>query len=203
MNFTQMRANITARLSIFTTFLGRILSMAKPSMPKFMRNFTRFLTRTTSRSLERVKRFIAWFPVIWDDNDFDYASVLYVMRFKLDRLADHLVEHDLIVNNKKYASQIKEVTNLIGRQLDDVYTSLMNAECEEKFGKLRWYSEFFPDENRKCSRVLFMRDGQNWDNYAAVEKEERKIYKKWDRVKLREWQRIWKLLDKNMQRWWD
>lgn len=34
----------------------------------------------------RLKRFIAWFPILWDDEDWDAAYLYEIMRFKISRM---------------------------------------------------------------------------------------------------------------------
>ena len=78
------------------------------------------IARSIRHFFQNIRRTLAYLPIIWKDNDHDYASLLIVMEFKLNRLADHIEDHDIYTTAKRDADRIrKAVDHLRKGYLDD------------------------------------------------------------------------------------
>jgi len=56
-----------------------------------------------------LKRIIAWLPVLWRDEDWDYAYLIYIIRFKLNRMQQTLEQNNITTSCKQDARRIRTV----------------------------------------------------------------------------------------------
>lgn len=63
--------------------------------------------------IRKIKNIITWLPVLWEDENFDYAFLLRVIEFKCDKIADHIQKHHLITDADKVAEELRQVRQLI------------------------------------------------------------------------------------------
>jgi len=54
----------------------------------------------------------AWLPVIWKDRDWDYHFLLRLIEFKLEKMARHFLEHNLIMDAEKIAAEARRAAYL-------------------------------------------------------------------------------------------
>ncbi len=139
----------------------------------------------------RVKRFIAWFPVIWNDEDWDHAYLYEIMRFKIYRLQLDMQRNSRHTTVDHDIHQMKIVQELLKRHaLDDFYWE--NAEknkelctCKEEDHKNiinedgSWRNPFC-DWCRLVSRMR-LNDKKENEDFAL----------------------IWKIMEKHSRCWWN
>lgn len=104
-------------------------------------------------------------------------------------------------NSKRYAKQARKVAKLVKRILNDPYWEIADREATKRYGKLRHYSARL-DAKDSVGRLLFLRDKQDFKNYEQVEAYERKLDRNMNRLRERDWKRIWSSLEKNLRGWW-
>jgi len=68
-----------------------------------------------------VPNLIAWFKIAWKDRDWDYAPVLIMLRFKLQKMARHSDRTDIYIGQKREAKRMWTCVYLIDRILADEY----------------------------------------------------------------------------------
>jgi hypothetical protein len=84
---------------------------------------------------------IAWWPLIWNDRDWDHAYLLDILALKLRRMSDLQRDYGNGVNHMRYSRQLLVCSVLCKRIRDDNYYE----EAEKAFGKSRdknghhWY----------------------------------------------------------------
>jgi hypothetical protein len=64
---------------------------------------------------------IIWFPVIWNDRDFDHWYFFEIIRRKLERMIHHHEKYQVFVGVEKEIKYMKICKNLIKRIQDDDY----------------------------------------------------------------------------------
>lgn len=84
---------------------------------------------------------IRWFPIIWNDRDWDYQYLYKILYYKLKHMERYFDrENPFVANSDKYAKQIMISKNLTKRLVDNNY--LNNA--------LMWHERKFPDYLEKA-----------------------------------------------------
>lgn len=63
----------------------------------------------------RIKRFIAWFPIIWRDEEWDAAYLYEIMRFKISRMGKSMEKNAIHVGYEKRVREMKVAQELLSR----------------------------------------------------------------------------------------
>ncbi len=79
------------------------------------------------------KRLVLWAPVIWNDFNGDYSSMLRIWIFKMQQEREHIQEHQIIQDWEKVCASMKVCEDALTRILNDEYTDAEFAEHESKF----------------------------------------------------------------------
>jgi len=94
-----------------------------------------------------IKNLWVWFPVIWEDRDWDYYYILQVLKFKLEKQAKHLIEYGRHENAGRDVELMMTCVRLINKiQNEDYYeeyydskpmTNEMMLECQAQHNKAK------------------------------------------------------------------
>ena len=143
------------------------------------------------RILRKIRNLIRWFPIIWNDNDWDSHYLLLLIYHKLRFMEQFFSSDDThLLHADKTAEQIKTTKLVLKRILDDNYwpfdklfekygdfeirdSKFEIVGVETKDEKLQYRKEF-----SKCSEAERLLEQQDW-NY------------------------FFKLLKNHMKTWWD
>lgn len=124
-----------------------------------------------------IKRLFIWLPILWKQEDWDYAYIYPLLKQKLQELKKCLQEDDLHVNSDKYAMQISICLNHMDRFLKpDDYVKLpqqdINFEKIENGGYVLKNSKevgraamklyYFEQENFNMFWKRFVQWHRNW-----------------------------------------
>ena len=160
----------------------------------------------------KVKNMIRWFPVIWKDEDWDSHFIFEIIKFKLKNQAKYIGDKDRHTRAKRDA----EIMNICVRLIDKVQTEYYNAEYldyeESKFN-------FIPIEGTTSSKleIEYISDNLNdyFNKYPLVYKEavSQHIHKNPDKHIIamymsrinhdRARKLLFKVMERNIERWWD
>jgi hypothetical protein len=66
-----------------------------------------------------VKNFWRYRKVIWNDRDWDYAFLLYLVEFKTKAMSDTIRKYGMSVSSEEIADELAEVSQLLGRLAND------------------------------------------------------------------------------------
>lgn len=156
-----------------------------------------------------VKRVYQLAPIIWNDRDFDWHYIMYYLKFKIQKTREHIDEHDILVNGKKYCQQMQKVEQLIDLAMDsDRYRDECEKPLKEKWGYSIAYlqDDVFNDEevtNRCSRRMIFQRENWTAKLDKQIHKEEVAALRKAYRLHEKDWNKLWQHLNKYMRHWWD
>jgi len=152
------------------------------------------------RAYRRIKRFIAWFPIIWDDEDWDYAYLYEIMRFKISRMRKEIDSNKRHIGYEKNVRYMKIAEELLHRMsFSDFYFDLeQKLEQQEKKDRCSCPEPDFKVVdigNNMLQRISLTCDFCNHN------------FKRWldrDRKKQKEDRKyLFELLDKRSNKWWD
>lgn len=74
-----------------------------------------------SRVWRKLRNVARWIPVLWRDVDWDYSSLLEVVRFKIMNMRKHHREHRNHADWEEVAGQMTAAEGCLGRLLADDY----------------------------------------------------------------------------------
>tara|TARA_R110000772_G_scaffold45089_2_gene103443 strand:+ start:261 stop:755 length:495 start_codon:yes stop_codon:yes gene_type:complete len=154
----------------------------------------------------KIKNLFKWLPIIWEQYDFDYNYSLEVFKFQLKKQAEFLESDKAYTQCAKInAGKIRTVLKLMDRVYDDYYGGEYQDKLELIYGKgcfntsfttLKWDKEL-SDLSYDIELKLKGKDLEAWHR-------DRKKYFKESIEKQKKAHRIlWKLVEHNIQGWWD
>lgn len=123
-----------------------------------------------------IKRLFRWIPVLWKQEDWDYAYIYPLLEMKLQELRKCLREDDMHVNSDKYAMQISICLEYLDRYLhpdnyiefpqEEVrwemtkYGNILNSS--KKLGRAATKSYYFEQENFRMFWKRFVQWHRDW-----------------------------------------
>lgn len=97
---------------------------------------------------------IKWFPIVWNDRDYDWNPLVKVIAFKLDSMSEFHKRHGYNVDADKVAQQLKDLSNLANKIATEDY-SVEVSELDEFQSKI---SEFSSSEKGWSTDISTVND---------------------------------------------
>jgi hypothetical protein len=164
------------------------------------------------RVFRKVKNMFRWFPIIWKDEDWDSHYIFEILKFKLKNQSKYIGDRDFHTRAKRDA----EIMMLCVSLLDKVQTEYYNTEYldyeESKFN-------FIPIEGTDTSEIKINHISDNlndyFNKYPLIYKEvvSQHIHSNPDKHRIamymsrmnhdRARKLLFKLMERNIERWWD
>jgi hypothetical protein len=163
----------------------------------------------------RIKQFfrnihnlIRWFPIIWEDRDWDHHFIFEILKFKLKNQAEYISKRGNHLSAKRDAEIMMTCIRLIEKIQDEYYTS-------EYFEYYKSYLEFKKLENSELFEITETVTSEALEDYF---KKYPLIYRLVPDLKApksriafqmakinqeRAHKLLFKILEENIQRWWD
>jgi hypothetical protein len=163
----------------------------------------------------RVKQFfrnihnlIRWFPIIWKDRDWDHHFIFEILKFKLKNQAEYISKRGNHLSAKRDAEIMMTCIRLIEKIQDEYYAS-------EYFEYYKSYLEFKKLENSELFEITETVTSEALEDYF---KKYPLIYRLVPDLKApksriafqmakinqeRAHKLLFKILEENIQRWWD
>jgi hypothetical protein len=92
---------------------------------------------------------------------------------------------------------------LIDKALDDFYYwDECEKKVEAKWGKSIHYREEEPTRHKNLISTHHRREMETYKNYKEVRRDERAFMNKAHRLHKRDWNALWKHLNKHLREWW-
>jgi len=152
----------------------------------------------------KIKNLIIWFPIIWNDKNWDYAYLLQILEFKLTLMRNTLKDNDITTSANRQVKQIDYALYLLKEK--------NYIEKEEKLWESKWgEKEYFPEEFKGTHENKFVSYTRMWttdkikteEEYIQAYKEQMEIYDLEYKRKEKEWDRLFRHLKLYMRGWWD
>jgi len=158
----------------------------------------------------RIKRFIAWFPIIWRDEDWDSAYLFEIMRFKISRIRKEIDTNKRHVGYQKHVRQMKVVEELLSRiaynrVYSDFYWDLSQRLRDlEKQGKCACPEKtycFKPSTYDQAGKLLTSELVDLSCDYCKAAR--RRWFKEEDAKQNADFEYLFRHLQKHVKGWWD
>ena len=152
----------------------------------------------------KIKNLIIWFPIIWNDKNWDYAYLLQILEFKLTLMRNTLKDNDITTSANR---QVKQIDYALYLLKEKNYIEKEEEVWESKWGK----KEYFPEEFKVTHENNFTSYTRMWttdkikteEEYIQAYKEQMEIYDLEYKRKEKEWDRLFRHLKLYMRGWWD
>lgn len=162
-----------------------------------MKDFFYYLTKPIRIFFNSIGRLFIWFPVIWNDRDWDFGYFYDILKKKLELMSKYEKKYAIAEKADETAKQIDEAICLINKLEDDYFEEALEP-----------FYEVYPDFNLE---IEFLDDEINSNfktiNFKYDSDEQRKLYHKciMNLPKLRNTgkKKLFNLIRDNIDGWWD
>ena len=167
------------------------------------------------RFFNKIKNVIRWLPTIWKDQDWDTFYIFEILRVKLKHQAKYIGDRNFFEGADREAEKMRLCVRLIERIQDEYYSSephlyhktnfhfdesedgtdTYSLRIEELSEDFNSYFAKYPLEYKRvinADKCPFNRDNKDGIAFAMGHN----IQNKCQRL-------LFKILDENIQRWWD
>ena len=134
-----------------------------------------------------LKRIKDWYPIIREDEDWDFDYLFDIIEFKLTKMMKYFSTHNIVVDEEKYAKQIQVALNILkaGYKTDivldtDLKTYVNTRNCKRFLPKSYLFDKFSNE------------GGKFWTMYGNATIREYKAKAL-----------FWKYLHHYIENWWD
>lgn len=158
---------------------------------------------------KRIYNLYRWFPIIWNDQDWDDHYIFEILKFKIKNQAEYIGYHDRHTTAKREAEIMMLCTRLIdkvqdeyyGREYQEYYKSDMRFIPSESHPgsyemEVEILEENFDDYFKKYPLIYRMVPDLNADKeriaFQIAKINEERAHKL-----------LFKLLEQNIRSWWD
>lgn len=125
-----------------------------------------------------IKNIIEYAPIIYQDRDWDYQYLLYLMKFKLKRIRKCIKDDNIIVDAQKVSEEIQIAI--------------------EKIDELEKSDELYEDASQ-----LLLQQIKNTNDKDLKEELIKQYYIGLYKFEEEQWSSLWTYIYYNMQKWWD
>ena len=153
--------------------------------------------------IRRVKRLFSYIPIIWKGYDFDYMYALELFLTQLDRTGNYIEKHGYREDSQWVADRIRLAIKLANLGFKEGYSEQVHEQYEKEYGPsyiVSTESEFGEDlfeitiwyKKAKTSKI-------NEEIHEALGDD--LLHAKYRELRAREL--FFKILEKDLQRFWD
>ena len=161
-----------------------------------------FIPNIPSYIIQGIKNLIYYFPIIWNDRDWDHYFFHKLLRHKLNSMEKYFRHADIIMDSKKYADKIKICVNLLDRILKDEYHDIVFKNHDKKWGKIDISFKSVKDKP-EYNELIITRKKVKPEDEEQERKEFNILVKKEHELELQDIEMLYKILNENILKWWD
>lgn len=151
-----------------------------------------------------IQNLIIWFPIIWQDRDWDQWFIYKTLQFKLKQTEKLQREYGNSIQSENIADKIKLCINLLDRLINDEYLEYCLKPHEKKWGRSKLIWTPLPDNEAMCTLTRIHTEKAITPEEIKLEDKERmKLYKHSDMLREQDLDMLFKFMRKNIEGWWD
>lgn len=183
-----------------------------------MRIFSRYFWNDIYRNIKNIpyniKTVLSIIPVVWNNFDWDYCFLLYLMLWKLKRMeaffSDPKMTH--IVDAPKVANQIKQCIDEIKMFMED--TGGWVPELQEEYNEFekiagKWMNNFenqipvWMPKPKHNEWIMWFEKATSFQHNDELKEKSRKLHKGNYELQQKAFKRAFARMGNHMQTWWD
>lgn len=158
--------------------------------------------RRVSKKIALERKLRDYKAILKDDEDWDWAFIIKLLRYKLERTRKCIDQNRLIVDHKKVAKQILTVEQLFERILENDYLEEIGKDFFKKNGRPKWiFEKAKPGQKLISSTSRFPRETPR--NSVRLHREYLSLVRRSYRMQCSDMNRALALMAKNIWNWWD
>ena len=158
-----------------------VISKTFRKITKRYRNVIDFLYGTKNQ----IQNIIAWFPVIWNDRQFDHYYFYLILRKKIELMRDFF--NSDFANTASAKDKSKKM---------NICVCLLNRLIEDNYDEIALLNKYY--EKYPSTPLLY-----NNNISKKQQKEFQSCYKKSSELQKQDVEYLFKILSKQIRTWWD
>ena len=154
------------------------------------------------RKIWQIKNLIKWFPVIWNQYDFDESYAIEVFIFQLNKIADFLdSDKACTVSAKANASCIRKTTKLLQDVMDEKFAMEYQNNFKECYGEVKF--KFESTDNPKLNQLKWKFPTIDGMTEEELDKIYTKMFHESQAKQEKAHNLAWRLVANHIRGWWD
>ena len=151
-----------------------------------------------------IKNLFCWFPIIWNDRNWDHYYFFKILHFKLSNMEKYLREYGMHIRGEQDANDIRKCILTLNRIIEDDYTSNVFKHHDEKWGDIEISFKEIPGNDELFEELLLTRTNTITEEDKKREKIASKhLYKKSAELEKQDLDYLFSMLNKHVKKWWD
>jgi len=152
-----------------------------------------------------IKNLISWFPLIWKLRNYDYSYGIELFKKYLFDLANHLdSDKSYEVSSKNDAKRIRTTIKLMDKVYNEDYGMEYIKTMESIYGREEFYTRPLKSNPKLCSlEIRFVDIVYSEDELRYIDKQRSKLIDESNKKQEKAHRILWKLIEQNIQKWWD
>ena len=155
----------------------------------------------------RIHNLYRWFPIIWKDQDWDHYYIFEVLKFKLKNQAEYISNRGNHLSAKHDAEIMMLCVRLIEKVQDEYYGCEYQDYCkiDIKFIDSKSYPDMHEIEVETISERYdeYFKKYPRIYNQVKIEDKHRTAFYIARENEKRAHKLLFKILEQNIERWWD
>lgn len=151
-----------------------------------------------------IQNLITWFPIIYQDRDWDQWFIYKTLQFKLKCMIKLQRNYGNALHANDYADQMQLCANLLDRLINDEYLENALKPHEAKWGKSKIIFTPIPDDIEMCKfGGISVEKAVTKKEKELEDKERSALYKHSDSMREQDLDMLFKNMRKHVEGWWD
>lgn len=139
---------------------------------------------------------VYWFPIIWQDKDWDHYYLLAILRHKMNSMVKFYDgPHAWGIDSPIRAHEMKVCRLILDRLIEDDYNREGYDAHDEKWGEL----EFTTNDK---GAMTITRKNRNM-NEELEQKEYKVVYEREEKLHQSDIENLFETIRNNLRKWWD
>lgn len=151
-----------------------------------------------------IENLIKWFPVIWQDRDWDHYYLYVILHHKLKRMEHLHIHYSHLMSGSQTAKEIKRCIILLERLMEDKYHENASIEYNKKWGKPKFNWRPIDDNENGCSILEITH------KHVKTKEDKKQNIKEFHRIcdhernmRKQDVEYLFKYITKHIEGWWD
>ena len=150
-----------------------------------------------------IENLINWFPVIWQDRNWDHYFIYVILQKKLKLMEYQIRYLGHHTRAEEDANNIKICVNLLDRLIKDEYHENAFKRHDEKWGEADFRFEDCEDNPNLCSLNIDRENVKTEEDKEKERKEFRKASEHEAKLREQDLDMLFSYMRKYIQTWWD
>jgi hypothetical protein len=150
-----------------------------------------------------IQNLIKWFPVIWQDRDWDHWFIFKIFHFKLKEVENFQRKYGNSITHEKIADQIKLAVLLLDRLVKDEYLENVLKPHEKKWGDSEMIFTPIKGNEEYSSLDLKVEKANTKEEIDQESKERTRLYDHERKLREQDLDILFKHMRKYIEGWWD